>query len=262
MPALHVRMLRRGLASGRRRSSLGANSVRRPSWERVDGLHGRDQCHRARPVRAGDDREVPRLVRPQRSQTMVRTSRWMLLLLVLACIPLLIVMIANQQWSAAMLIGAGMLIVPTLLKWRAIFAPLRAAFDYFRPQAAALRHGDLGRSPPTIPRWCAGPPPSSRPMSASPPWWRSATSAAAPRRGRARPVAPEALEVLGLESGRRRGGDPRRPQAPARARPSRPQRLGLSRQQGPAGTGHAVGAGARVAVVRRNTAPRNRAAKR
>ena len=68
-------------------------------------------------------------------KTMVRTSRWMLLLLVLACIPLLIVMIANQQWPAAMLIGAGMLIVPTLLKWRAMFAPLRAAFDYFRPTA-------------------------------------------------------------------------------------------------------------------------------
>ncbi|HEY6718522.1 MAG TPA: hypothetical protein VI232_19440 [Reyranella sp.] len=68
-------------------------------------------------------------------KTMVRTSRWMLLLLVLACVPLLIVMIANQQWPAAMLIGASMLIVPTLLKWRAMFAPLRVAFDYFRPKA-------------------------------------------------------------------------------------------------------------------------------
>ena len=68
-------------------------------------------------------------------RTMVRTTRWMLLLLVLACIPLLVMTIANQQWPAAMLIGAGMLLVPTLLKWRAMFAPLRAAFDYFRPKA-------------------------------------------------------------------------------------------------------------------------------
>src|SRR5580692_4418934 len=68
-------------------------------------------------------------------KTMVRTTRWMLLLVVLACIPLLVLTIANQQWLAAMLIGAGMLIVPTLLKWRAMFAPLRAAFDYFRPKA-------------------------------------------------------------------------------------------------------------------------------
>src|SRR6188474_596192 len=51
-------------------------------------------------------------------RTMVRTTRWMLLLLLLACIPLLGVAIANQQWSLAMLIGAGLLIVPTLLKWR------------------------------------------------------------------------------------------------------------------------------------------------
>ena len=43
------------------------------------------------------------------------------------------------------------------------------------------------------------------------------------------------------------------------ARPSRPQRLGLSRQEGPAGTRHASGAVARVAET---AAPRNRAAKR
>src|SRR5258708_13267753 len=65
---------------------------------------------------------------------MVRTTGWILLLLLLACIQLLVVAIANQQWSLAMLIGAGVLIVPTLLKWRTMFAPLRAAFDYFRPK--------------------------------------------------------------------------------------------------------------------------------
>ncbi len=68
-------------------------------------------------------------------RTMVRTSRWMLLLLLVACIPLLAMAIANQQWSLAMLIGAGMLVVPTLLKWRTMFAPLRAVFDYFRSKA-------------------------------------------------------------------------------------------------------------------------------
>jgi hypothetical protein len=68
-------------------------------------------------------------------RTMVRTTRWMLLLLALACIPLIVVMIANQQWPAAMLIGAGLLAVATFLKWRTMFAPLRAAFDYFRPKA-------------------------------------------------------------------------------------------------------------------------------
>jgi hypothetical protein len=67
-------------------------------------------------------------------RTMVRTTRWMLLLLVLVCIPLLVLAIANEQWPGAMLLGAIMLIVPTLLKWRVMFAPLRAAFDYFRPK--------------------------------------------------------------------------------------------------------------------------------
>lgn len=67
-------------------------------------------------------------------RTMIRTTRWMLLLLLAACIPLLVVMIINQQWAAAMLIGAGMLVIPTLLKWRTLFAPLRSAFDYFRPK--------------------------------------------------------------------------------------------------------------------------------
>jgi hypothetical protein len=67
-------------------------------------------------------------------RTMIRTTRWMLLLLLLACIPLLVIMISSQQWAAAMLIGAGMLVIPTLLKWRTLFAPLRSAFDYFRPK--------------------------------------------------------------------------------------------------------------------------------
>jgi hypothetical protein len=67
-------------------------------------------------------------------RTMIRTTRWMLLLLLLACMPLLVVMISHQQWAAAMLIGAGMLVIPTLLKWRTLFAPLRAAFDYLRPK--------------------------------------------------------------------------------------------------------------------------------
>ena len=41
-------------------------------------------------------------------QTMVRVSRWMLLLLVLAGIPVLAWMITDGRWSAAMLVGAGM----------------------------------------------------------------------------------------------------------------------------------------------------------
>lgn len=67
--------------------------------------------------------------------TMVRVSRWMLLLLILAGLPVLVWMIADGRWSAAMLLGAGMLLVVTFLKWRAILAPLRAMLARFRPKA-------------------------------------------------------------------------------------------------------------------------------
>ena len=49
-------------------------------------------------------------------KTMVRTSRWMLVLLLLACVPVLVGMTIERQWSGAMLVAAVMLIVPTVLK--------------------------------------------------------------------------------------------------------------------------------------------------
>ena len=66
--------------------------------------------------------------------TMVRTTRWMLLLLLALCVPFLIDMIVQAQWSIAMLLGAGLLIIPTVLKWRSLFAPLRAALGRLRPK--------------------------------------------------------------------------------------------------------------------------------
>jgi hypothetical protein len=135
-------------------------------------------------------------------KTMVRTTRWMLLLVVLACIPLLVMTIANQQWPAAMLIGAGMLIVPSLLKWRAMFAPLRAAFDYFRPKARPfdmeVRDSEAAHDPEMVRRAAAileayvG---------------KSSLVALSDGRRRAREDGErsmsrqEALEVLGLETG-------------------------------------------------------------
>ena len=65
-------------------------------------------------------------------KTMVRTIRWMALLLVIVAIPLLMMMIVREQYAGAMLLGAVMIIVPTFLKWRAILIPLRAAFGQFR----------------------------------------------------------------------------------------------------------------------------------
>lgn len=65
-------------------------------------------------------------------KTMVRTLRWMAVLLVIVAIPLLVMMIMREQYAGAMLLGAAMILVPTFLKWRAILIPLRAAFAQFR----------------------------------------------------------------------------------------------------------------------------------
>ena len=65
-------------------------------------------------------------------RTMVRTLRWMALLLVIVAIPLLVMLVMREQYAGAMLLGAAMILVPTFLKWRAILVPLRAAFAQFR----------------------------------------------------------------------------------------------------------------------------------
>jgi hypothetical protein len=67
-------------------------------------------------------------------KTMVRTMRWMVVLLVLVAIPLLTMMIVREQWAGAMLLGSGTLVVSLFLRWRAVLAPLLAAFAHFRPK--------------------------------------------------------------------------------------------------------------------------------
>ena len=101
-------------------------------------------------------------------RTMVRTTRWMLLLLLLACIPLLVMMIINQQWAAAMLIGAGMLVIPTLLSGAPCSRPcVRPSTTSGQSRGPSTwRSGAIRR---TIPRPCAARRRSSRPMSARPP---------------------------------------------------------------------------------------------
>jgi hypothetical protein len=93
--------------------------------------------------------------------TMVRTTRWMLVLVLAICAVLLTVMIFERQWSAAMLIAAGMLLIPTVLRWRAVFAPLRAAFGFFRPKSRPFDFDmeiwdpTMSRDPQTVQRAAA-----------------------------------------------------------------------------------------------------------
>jgi hypothetical protein len=105
-------------------------------------------------------------------KTMVRTMRWMVVLLVVVAIPLLTVMIAREQWAGAMLLGSGTLVVSLFLKWRAVLAPLRAAFAHFRPKSRLYEM----------------------------PLWQDDASPGGDREGVGMTVR-EALEVLGLPDG-------------------------------------------------------------
>ena len=93
--------------------------------------------------------------------TMARTTRSMVLLLLAVCVPILIVMIVGGHWSAAMLVGAGMLFIPTMLRWRAVFAPLRAALGRFRRKARPFDFDmevwgpEMGKDPETVRRAAA-----------------------------------------------------------------------------------------------------------
>ncbi len=138
-------------------------------------------------------------------KTMVRTLRWMALLLLIVAIPLLVMMIMREQYAGAMLLGAAMILVPTFLKWRAILVPLRAAFAQFRgkPQPFEM--------PPV---WQDPSPPDPRALQHAAALLEAYLKRAAPIASSQRQIsAPvdhddndgmslkEALEVLGLSEG-------------------------------------------------------------
>src|SRR5277367_4071744 len=60
-------------------------------------------------------------------RALIRIGTWLLCLVAVASFPCLIVLLIYQQWALAMMLGAGMLIVLTLLNWRSILA--RANFQ-------------------------------------------------------------------------------------------------------------------------------------
>jgi hypothetical protein len=60
-------------------------------------------------------------------RALIRMGTWLLCLVAVASLPCLIVLLIYQQWALAMMLGAGMLIVLTLLNWRSLLA--RANFQ-------------------------------------------------------------------------------------------------------------------------------------
>src|SRR5262249_48574584 len=123
--------------------------------------------------------------------TMVRTTRWLLLLLLVTCVGLLVVMIARAQWSAAILAGAFGLLLASLVKWRGVLAPLVAAFHKLRPKRKLfdmpIAPDDDIRDPETVRRAAAI-------LEA---YVRQPTMLAAPHKM----SEAEALDVLGLQRG-------------------------------------------------------------
>jgi hypothetical protein len=123
--------------------------------------------------------------------TMVRTTRWLLLLLLVTCLGLLVVMIARGQWSAAILAGAFGLLIASLVKWQGVFAPLQAAFRKLRSKRKLfdmpIAPDDDIRDPETV----------RRAASILEAYVRQPTMLAAPHKM----SEAEALDVLGLQPG-------------------------------------------------------------
>jgi len=80
-------------------------------------------------------------------RAVVRAGRWLLFFLAIASIPCLVVLLVYQQWALAMMLGAGMLVVPTMAGWRLF--PLRLKLRPIgaeRPARDAMR-GDFDQPP-------------------------------------------------------------------------------------------------------------------
>lgn len=84
-------------------------------------------------------------------RTMVRTTRWMLFLLLLALVLLIGLAIAREHWTMAMLLGAAALGVSFFVRWRALLAPVRAAFAALRPRPRPFDM-EIWQDPPDDPR--------------------------------------------------------------------------------------------------------------
>lgn len=138
-------------------------------------------------------------------KAMLRTGRWMLLLLLVAGIAFGIYAIATEQWSLAMLDGTVLLILVTIWRWRVIVMPLRMAYLLYRsrrgPADMEVRDFDpadpetVRRAAAILEAYVARSSAVTSPMALS-----DKLALTDERRGEAMSNG-EALEVLGLEPG-------------------------------------------------------------
>jgi hypothetical protein len=81
-------------------------------------------------------------------QTLIRAGRRILYALAAGSVPSLVLLLIYQQWVPAILLGAGMLIVPTLLTWRTVFAPAPFPPVWSEGGAVETMPGDRHHQPP------------------------------------------------------------------------------------------------------------------
>ncbi|HZM06898.1 MAG TPA: hypothetical protein VFC11_00375 [Methylocella sp.] len=81
-------------------------------------------------------------------RAIIRMGQWLLFFLAAASVPSLISLLISKQWTFAMMLGAGMLIVLASLNWRAILprAKFRPMWTTGNPLDAM--RGDFGQPPP------------------------------------------------------------------------------------------------------------------
>jgi hypothetical protein len=81
-------------------------------------------------------------------RAIIRMGRRLLFCLAITAVPSLILLLIYKQWTFAMLLGSGMLIVPPALNWRVLLP--RANFRPMWTKADPLdaRRGDFGPPPP------------------------------------------------------------------------------------------------------------------
>ena len=82
-------------------------------------------------------------------RVLIRAGRWLLFSLAVGSVPGLIALLMYERWALAMTLGAGMLIAPTVLNWRAILP--RSKFRPMWPEGDPLdaMRGEFGQPPPS-----------------------------------------------------------------------------------------------------------------
>ncbi|WP_051953640.1 hypothetical protein [Methylocapsa aurea] len=81
-------------------------------------------------------------------RVVIRMGRSLLFVLAIGSLPCLIILLIYQQWTMAMALGAGMLIVPTLFNWRAILPRPTFRPNWTEDDPLDGLRGDFGQPPP------------------------------------------------------------------------------------------------------------------